>query len=104
MKVLKTLATIEGVIGLVSIDTIEYDGGLWLVPKWLDNLSKGYSTPERIIRLDFLAHDTHALDSPFQFSLRYSIPKEAFDGPNPNKNASAFVVLLAPDIRFPIVH
>ena len=41
---------------ILVCDTIEYKGGLWVVPEWRENTGEGWKTPVRIIRIDLLPH------------------------------------------------
>jgi len=61
-----------------TVDTIEYEGKLWLVPQWLDKPKEGLSRPARIIRMDSLPHVTGF--GVHQFVLTNYMPKGVLDG------------------------
>ncbi len=94
-KILKTMVAIQSE-GIFLCDTIEYEGKLWLVPEWLDNPSKGYSMPARIICLTFLPH-THGF-SEDEFVLQNPIPKSVFDGHIPLELRNSYIVIENPEI------
>lgn len=99
MKILKTLMPSDE--GLFLCDTIEYEGGLWLVPEWIDGIpSKGYSKPARIIQITYLPKS-----GPFgkaDFLLQNPLPKGVFEGNVPSELKSVYVVIENPDIVFEI--
>jgi hypothetical protein len=51
------------------IDTIEHEGGLWLVPKWLATTYPQMYKPARMIQMDTLAHNL--VDYDFQRVARH---------------------------------
>lgn len=80
------------------MDTIEFEGKMWLVPEWLDNREEGFSHPTRIILLDNLPHQKSA--SPNEdFLLSDPLPKAVFDGHVPPESEFDYVVLERPDIK-----
>lgn len=68
---------VPGMGEIRSFDAFEYEGKKWLAPHWLDNLTKGVSTPFRIIRFDNLPHHAtpkapwgeYALENPLPSAL-----------------------------------
>lgn len=70
--------------GLFSIDVIDYESGLWLVPEWLDNKAQGWTTPARIIRLDTIPHQ-RVEGQNYHFVVNVSIPKALLQGCDPSK-------------------
>ena len=95
MKLLKTLVPFDD--GIYLVDTIEYEGGLWLVPEWIAGKpSKGYSRPARIIRITFLQRS-----GPFgkaDHVLKDPLPKGVFEGHVPTELKDVYVVIENPDI------
>jgi len=84
-----------------SIDTIEFEGGLWLVPRWFVTPYPQMYKPARMIRMDTLTHNlvgedlvpgvtVYAIDDP--------IPKSVLDGTSPSPPGQRFVVLMAPEL------
>ncbi len=105
MEILKTMmAFSDGADGIIyKVDTIEYEGKIWLVPEWLDNAVGGWRIPARIILLDVLPHQKTP-DGPVNFVLTYGIPKSVFfHGQIPPQSKYSFVVRECPDIRFPAI-
>ena len=83
-------------------DTIEYEGGLWLVPYWIENISEGYKSPVRIIRMDTLQFQRISGFGDSDFLLNDPIPKSVLDGQTHKQGSFSFVVVESPDIRVPI--
>lgn len=85
------------------IDTIEHEGGLWLVPKWLETPYPNMHRPARIIRMDALVLHRHGdiynngveirkLDGP--------VPRAVLDGDFSLLSAPLLDAVEAPDIMF----
>lgn len=95
MKILKTLVTFPD--GIYAIDTIEYEGDLWLVPEWIDGTpSEGYSKPVRIIRMPLLQEAGPAVSADYVVS--YPLPKGVLDGEIPTELANVCDVIESPEI------
>ena len=62
-----------------SVDTIQYENGLWLVFEWLETTSSGVYRPARIIRCDHLAHVVSDIPL-FDYALNVTLPKALLDG------------------------
>jgi hypothetical protein len=84
-----------------QIDTIEHEGGLWLVPMWLATPYPHMRKPVRIILTDKLAHkdlgrvpgtDLHL------FSLDDLIPKAVLDGIVQSQSTEPFDVVEGPEL------
>ncbi len=102
-KIYQTLIYYEGGTGeIFCIDTIEYDGKMWLVPRWLEAPSEGWKTPERIILLDSLDHQATPADFEADFVLNLPVPKDVFEGRIPKGSEGEFVVIERPDVKIPI--
>ena len=105
MNIFKTIMAIsddnDGII--YKVDTIEYQGKMWIVPEWFDNPTLGWRIPVRIILLDVLPHKKTP-GGEADFVLNHGIPKSVFyEGHNPPQPEDWFVVIERPDIRFPAV-
>ena len=87
---------------IYKMDTIEYEGKMWLVPEWLDNAAAGWRKPARIICLDLLPHQKSP-GGQADFVLNAGIPKSVCDGQIPTQPEDLFVVKEAPDIKFPAI-
>ncbi len=83
---------------LFKMDTIEYEGKMWLVPEWIDMRTEGYSMPVRIVCLDTLRHQPSQTKS-LDFLLNDPIPKAVLDGQIPPQSEADYLVLERPDIR-----
>ena len=95
MKVFKTLVFFDIADGSIhECDTIEYEGGKWLVTSWIDNPSKRETRPLRIIRVDQLGLQ----EFQGRFVLNYPMPKAVFDGRAPPPQGSPLVVIESPPI------
>lgn len=80
------------------IDTIEHQGGLWLVPEWLEIQGGQVRKPERIIRLDCLQYQSEPEGLAFDYVLNDSIPQAVLDG----QTIAGYIVEIRPDITFAI--
>ena len=100
MKILKTLVgSDDGQIR--TCDTIEHEGGLWLVPHWSVAPSQGWKMPTRIIRMDTLPHQKMPDSWAQDYVLNGPIPKAVLFCETPPEEAHGFVVIDRPDIRLP---
>jgi hypothetical protein len=83
--------------GIYQMECIEREGKTWLVPLWLEPLSKEYRTPGRLILLDNLPHQDNGPDSPFgRYTLNIALPK-AFLSLGQLQATPPFVVVDLPD-------
>lgn len=95
MKIFKTMITFPD--GIYTIDTIEHEGELWLVPEWIDGTpSEGYSMPVRIIRIPLL-HEAGP-DVSADYIVSYPLPKDVLDGAIPMELAHVCDVIESPQI------
>jgi hypothetical protein len=105
-RIFKTFVSVE--TSIFPMDTIEYEGKFWLVPRWLESIEEGWLTPERIISLENLqVQDLRKMPSPSaDFSVSVPIPKFVFDGDPEQPKAAGYRVVQYPPIRFrkPTVH
>ncbi len=101
-KIYQTLIYLEGGTGTFLVDTIEYDGKMWLVPRWLEAPSEGWKTPARIVLLDSLDHQEIPAGDPADYLLKSPMPKDVFEGRIPKESEGEFVVIERPDVKIPI--
>jgi len=95
MKLLKTLVPFDD--GIYHVDTIEYEGELWLVPEWIDDTpAKGYSMPVRIIRVPGLQPAGQSVSD--DYVLANPLPKGVFEGNIPTELENVYVVIDRPEI------
>ena len=89
-------------------DTIEYEGGLWLVPAWSEPQADGLIYPNRIIRIDKLRHQKMTLGNLYgaDYVLNDPLPKGLFESQIPKELEGKFDVRERPNIgiRPPAVH
>ncbi len=81
------------------VDTIEYDGHLWLVPEWLDNQDEGTTTPVRIVRPIRQGFVKTRPSETADYHLTDPIPKGVLSGLIPPESEHAFLVIEHPRIR-----
>ena len=107
MKIYKTTVAISGDPEyrgqVLRMDTIEYEGKMWLVAMWLDSPTGEFSMPERIICLDTLPHQTSGMKN-VDFLLFDPIPKAVLDGHIPEESELEYVVIERPNLKFPRIH
>ncbi|MGK9053402.1 hypothetical protein [Neorhizobium petrolearium] len=81
-----------------DMDTIEFEGQLWLVPAWVDSQDGKWTRPVRIINLSKLPHhrfgDGYFLKSPLPASLH----AETMEAPQP---IPGYEVIELPEIVLP---
>jgi hypothetical protein len=102
MKIFKTWVHLYGdeKAGMCQVDTISYQGKLWLVPSWIDNRVAGLTMPARIICLDALPYERDP-GAGCDFVLNESIPTAVFYGQIPPPPDSPYLVIESPDVRIP---
>lgn len=101
MKVFKTILATSGEMPRKTyrVDTIEYQGKMWIVPEWLETPRQGWKRPARLILLDVIPHQ-RTLGSPFgDFVLTSPIPRGVYDG---TKFEAGYVVLAHSDLTVQI--
>jgi hypothetical protein len=95
MKILKTLVPFDD--GIYFVDTIEYEGEIWLVPEWIDDTpSKGYSMPVRIIHVPALQPAGKSVSA--DYVLANPLPKGVYEGNVPTELENVYAVIERPDI------
>lgn len=69
---------------VLSIDAIEHEGKLWLVPMWNVDTALKQRWPKRVIRLDNLPHQRLLVPfGPHNAALNIPIPRRILDGGPP---------------------
>lgn len=96
---IKALVYLDDHSGSIFLmDCIVREGKTWLVPIWLESLSKEHKTPARLILLDNLPHQDNGPDSPFgRYTLQIAIPK-VFLSLGQLPEVPPFVVVDLPDV------
>ena len=105
-RVFKVIVGLEdGTLG--DCAAYEYQGAIWLVPNWLPFSDKGYTKPERMIRLDqfrYQQFDPPATGpGPFagaDFAINDPLPKALLTSELTPQLKSKYVVLDRPDAKF----
>ena len=99
-KLLKVMMSLEGEPGIFECSAIEYEGAVWLVPRWLPVSEEGYVMPERLIRLDQFAYqELRQPGDPADFAINLPVPKVLFEGPISHELKAQFVVLDRPAVK-----
>lgn len=97
IKRLEVLLSSGGITQVM--DAIDYEGGIWLVPEWLDIPEQRVTKPVRIVRVDVLPHDDRRTDGG-GYSIRRPIPRSVLDGEVTFVEGRQYIVHEAPDIVF----
>lgn len=102
MKILKIMVPFSDCGELAKLDAIEYKGGIWLVPMWLDNQTLRERKPLRIIRVDKLGlQPSQNLGFGDYIAPAMTIPKALIEGRS--QPVAPIEVVESPDISFPIL-
>lgn len=102
--VTRTSVTVElanGGWALKSIDTIEHDGGFWLVPHWTLSADRATRQPLRIVSMTMVETGAPAAD-PEAFR-GMPIPESVlFDGRAPLSLERLFLIRECPEVWLPV--
>lgn len=103
-KIFTTLAMIgDKIDDFQRVDTIEYQGKFWLVPRWFGSPIEGWRTPELIICLENLPHrDLRGTPQPADFGMNVPIPRAVLDDLVQGKKVAGYEVIYRPPVRYPI--
>lgn len=85
---------------ILTIDAIQHDGGLWLVPEWLDTPNQQASRPVRIIRMDTLRH-ARTPGTGWDYSISHPVPKSVLEGQSVSTGGIQYEVIEYPPIVIP---
>ena len=101
MQIMQTLMATDDDSGeVLLVDTISYEGKLWIVPHWLAARELGWQMPERIVCMDGLNYQGMGeSDHPAAYLLNDPIPKSVLDGKTDTVAGHKYVVVERPDIR-----
>ena len=105
MTLFRTLVKIIDDSGLETglMDTISWNGRLWLVPKWQRAKTEGNRQPVRIIRSKLFELDHPPMSQAGEdYCLACAIPRAILDGQTVSGQTIAFDVVEAPEIEIPI--
>lgn len=81
-----------------DMDTIEFEGQLWLVPAWIDSQDDKWTRPVRIINLSKLPHDSFGDGYFLKSPLPAALHAETLDAP---PSIPGYEVIELPDIILP---
>lgn len=98
MRIMKTAIPRDDGSRLVC-DTIQHDGKLWLAPAWLEDPSRPYRRPARLIGMNGLKYHSMPLRSEVDFVMDHAVPDAVLQGRVRDTLAAPFVVLERPDVR-----
>lgn len=88
-----------------ACDGVDFEGKVWVVLEWAISADeRGWKSPERMICIDNLPHQSLPPDNPFgvDFAVNTALPKAILDGSDEDPQASGYVVCLRPSIRFEV--
>lgn len=104
-NVYKVIVMVDGRVSLCG--AIDYEGAIWLVPKWIPFPDEGYAKPERMFRLDQFQHQV--IDPPAtgpgplagaNFGINEPLPKKLFFGKISPKLEKKYGVQFHPNVKF----
>jgi hypothetical protein len=98
MRVMKTAIPRADGSQLVC-DTIQHDGKLWLAPAWLEEASKPYSRPARLIGMSGLKYRSMPMRSEVDFVMEHPVPEAVLEGRVRGAQTAPFLILERPDVR-----
>ena len=98
MRIMKTAIPNDDGSQLVC-DTIQHDGKLWLAPAWLDEPSKPYCRPARLIGMNGLKYRSMPMRSEVDFVMEHPVPDAVLEGRVQDAQAAPFMILERPDVR-----
>ena len=94
----------EGGPTLTQVDTIEHQGRLWLVGEWLENRTKGYRIPTRLVCPGM--HRFQPNPQPgfgrIDYSISAPVSKAVYEGRAQPSGTDGYEILERPDVRFPL--
>jgi len=111
VRLFKVAVMVDDRLG--TCPAVEYEGAVWLVPKWLPLPNEQGAKPERMIRLDQFRYQR--FDPPatgpgpvagIDFAINDPLPKALFDGELSSQLTARYIVLDKPDVtfQFPSLH
>jgi hypothetical protein len=95
MKIFQTFIVEEGGGQIFTMDTIEHEEKLWLVPGWIEYPDAGYKVPERLICLDGLRYQT-LRNNKADFAVNVPIPRAVLSDPALSLPATGYLVKMRP--------
>ena len=104
MQIMQTLMATDDDSGeVLLVDTISYEGKLWIVPHWLAARELGWQMPERIVCMDGLNYqEMNNPDYTADYVLTYPVPKSVLDGKTDTVEGRKYVVVERPDIQISV--
>jgi hypothetical protein len=101
LKAMVILSNDDGTGGAVnSMDAIEHDGRIWLVPEWFDYKDAKVTMPVRIVCLDLIPHQ-RGTGTP-EIVVDGPLPRSVVEGRCPPGLKARYLVIEKPDIRLPL--
>jgi hypothetical protein len=102
MKIKKTVVTLIDLDALgqtLDVDTIEYEGKLWLVPEWNDTIDGTVTMPARLICLAGLPLEKNTSGGVADYVLQHPMTKAILNGQIPPELANKVAVVHDPNIQ-----
>jgi hypothetical protein len=94
MKIFKTVVASGAAI--VPVDTISYEGGLWLVPCWTPASDRQCLMPARMIRIDLLSLRKLHPRLPWDYHLLDHVPDDVLGGAVAANDCGPFEIIDRP--------
>ena len=82
-------------------DVVEHEEQWWLVSRWLLDISSGRQRPERLVAIAPFDPQTTTFAG-CRWMIKRPVPRFLFDDPAPQVEGTEYVVLLSPEVWFPI--
>lgn len=102
LRVVKLLVAVIEETVIYTAEAIEYEGDVWLVPMWIEDLERGMRRPERIISVGGFGLRPLGPDWTQDFRLERPLHKAVLSGPIPPELAQSYVVIDQPNMVFRI--
>jgi hypothetical protein len=99
MRILKTAIAFEGTEFTCYMDTIEYDGEIWLVPSCIEAAWNGWRIPSQIVSLSRLSYTCTPGDGLADFTLLLPGTSPRLTETVDSLQANGYVARERPDIR-----
>lgn len=105
MTILKAFLTLQGgdTPGVHTMDVIEHEGQLWLVPEWFDYHAEGITMPVRIVSLSNIPHERTTARG-MEVVVSFPLPAAVFAGKLKEDLERKYTIVEKPNIRLPIRH
>lgn len=87
---------------VTTCDALEYQGDVWLVPKWIDTPAAGTRQPERMIRTPKAALQSIPQNPAYAYFLQWPVPPSFLTATAPLPPYESFELVLLPSLTLPL--